>query len=277
LNAIAVLLVMVALLLLGGALMLSFRLFAEIPAGPTQLRWRANVLLLGLVLLVAAATLLPPWQGLNSARQLLPPVLLLLLAGLVLLLFRDTLSLVDQVRRVAVQDRAAVTDVLTGLRPRAYLDSRMEEELSRSRRHGQAISLILMDVDDFASINKAHGHAVGDQVLMEISEILSRSLRTSDVVVRYAGEELAILATDTPPDMAGSVAERLRRDVEVGARKALREAQGARRTITVSAGVAGIDAGVKAKTDIFGCAEKALEQAKRQGKNRVVLAPAAIA
>jgi diguanylate cyclase (GGDEF)-like protein len=273
LNAVAVLLVMLAIVLLGGALILAVRLFAEIPAGPTLLRWRVNAALLGLTLLLAVASLFPLRESPATPWMPLAHVLAALLACLVLLLFHGATSLVNKMRQVSSLDRAVVTDALTGLRQRAYLDKRMKEEMSRSQRHGQAVSLILLDVDDFASVNRAHGHDVGDQVLMDIGEILGAGLRQSDVLVRYAGEEMAVLATDTAPAGALLVAERLRRDVEVGARKSLREAQGARRNITVSAGVAGVDAGVKGRFDLFSAAERALDQAKKEGKNRVVLGP----
>jgi diguanylate cyclase (GGDEF)-like protein len=95
-------------------------------------------------------------------------------------------------------------------------------------------------------------------------------VRESDVLVRYGGEEIAVVATHTAPEAAMAVAERLRREVEVGARKALREAQGARRAITVSIGVAGREAGDKADTDLFEAAQRALKRAKSEGRNRVV-------
>lgn len=271
LNAIAVLLAAASIVLLGAALLILLRLLPEIPLGPTLNRWRANGLLLGLCLLGALALMFALADARSGAWNLLEPALLALLACLIFLLFRGAAGLVGQMRRVASIDRAAVTDALTGLRPRAYLDRRMQEEMSRTQRHGQAVSLILLDVDEFADINRDHGHQVGDLVLSEISQILAVGLRTSDVLVRYAGEEMAVLATDTAPAGAVLVAERLRRDVEVGARKALREAQGARRPITVSAGVAGVDAGAKGRYDLFTAAERALDQAKAQGKNRVVL------
>ena len=112
---------------------------------------------------------------------------------------------------------------------------------------------------------------IGDQVLTEIGRILSSSVRESDVLVRYGGEELAILAPHTPPAAALAVAERLRRDIEVGARKALRESQGARHAITVSIGVAGREAGVVPASDLFAVAERALQRAKDEGRNRVAL------
>lgn len=273
-----ILLALAALVSMAAALLLSIRVSAEIPAGPIRLRWKLRVGLLGLALVLTVVSFTGLAQP-DESERLLRGAVLFLQAGLVLLLVRDYMALVKQMRRVSSQDRTGLTDALTGMRSRSYLDKRMEEEMSRSQRHGLAVSLILLDVDDFASINRAHGHGVGDQVLMEIGEILAKGLRTSDVLVRYAGEEMAILATDTAPQAAFAVAERLRRDIEVGARKALREAQGARRSITVSAGLAGIDAGVRSAVDLFDLAEKALDRAKKEGKNRVAMsvAPAAAA
>ncbi len=271
-----ILFALAALASLAVALLLSIRVTAEIPAGPTRLRWKLRVGLFGLALVLTAMS----FEGLAQSGEpgrLLRAAVVFLQAGLVLLLVRDYMALVTQMRRVSSQDRTGLTDALTGMRSRSYLDKRMEEEMSRSQRHGLAVSLILLDVDDFASINRAHGHGVGDQVLMEIGKILAKGLRTSDVLVRYAGEEMAILATDTEPQAAFAVAERLRREVEVGARKALREAQGARRSITVSAGVAGIDAGARSMVDLFDLAEKALDRAKKEGKNRVAMSMATAA
>lgn len=272
-NAITVLLVAAAIVLLGAALISLLRLLPEIPSGPTRNRWRAKGLLLALCLFGALGLLLALADAGSGAWRAFGPALLALLACLILLLFRGAANLIVQMRRVSSIDRAAITDALTGLRQRAYLDRRMQEELSRSQRHGQAVSLILLDVDEFADINRDHGHQVGDLVLSEISQILAAGLRTSDVLVRYAGEEMAVLATDTAPAGAVLVAERLRREVEAGARKALRQAQGARRPITVSAGVVGIEAGAKGRYDLFSAAERALGQAKAEGKNRVVMGP----
>ena len=175
------------------------------------------------------------------------------------------------VLRLSSIDRAQVTDALTGLRSRQYLDCRMQQEMQRAERRGLAVSVMLLDIDHFAAVNKGYGHTVGDQVLTEIGRILSASVRESDLLVRYGGEEIAILATHTPPAAALAVAERLRREIELGSRKALREAKGARHAITVSIGVAGREAGGSDPADLFGTAEKALQKAKREGRNRVAL------
>ena len=271
LNLLALGLVGAGLVILVAALPPVRRLISELPAGPMRSQWR---LLAGLVLFFVAGYagyLAVSWGQHQSLADLLVPVVFLCAACFVWLASRLSLVTVVNVRRMSTLDRANVTDALSGLDSRHYLDRRMREEMTRAERHGLAVSVMLLDIDDFASVNATYGHSVGDQVLTEIGRILSGGVRESDVLVRYGGEEIAVVATHTPPAAAMAVAERLRRDVEVGARKALREAQGARRAITVSIGVAGREAGVKAGADLFEVAERALRRAKSEGRNRVVL------
>ena len=271
LNALAIALVVLGLAILLAALPPARRLILELPAGPMRSQWR---LLVGLVLFFVvghAVYLFVFWDRHQSLADLLVPVVFLCTGCFVWLAARLSLAIVVNVRRMSTLDRANVTDALSGLDSRHYLDRRMREEMMRAERHGLAVSVMLFDIDDFASVNATYGHAVGDQVLTEIGRILSGGVRESDVLVRYGGEEIAVVATHTPPAAAMAVAERLRRDVEVGARRALREAQGARRAITVSIGVAGREAGVKGGVDLFEGAERALRKAKDEGRNRVVL------
>ena len=272
LNLLAILLVGAGLVMLLAALPATRKLIRELPEGPMRSQWR---LLAGLIVFFVfgyAAYIAVIWGRPLMLADLLVPVVFLCVGGFALLASRLSLATVINVRRMSALDRANVTDALSGLDSRHYLDRRMREEMMRAERHGLAVSVMLMDIDDFASVNATYGHAVGDQVLTEIGRILSGGVRESDVLVRYGGEEIAVVATHTAPAAAMAVAERLRRDVEVGARKALLEAQGARRAITVSIGVAGREAGMKAENDLFVAAQAALARAKSEGRNRVVLA-----
>ncbi len=272
LNVLANVLVGAGLLVLLAALPPTRKLIAELPEGPMRSQWR---LLGGMILFLVlgyAAYVAVFWSGHQAFADLLVPVVFVCGAVFAWLASRLSLATVVSVRRMSTLDRANVTDALSGLDSRHYLDRRMREEMMRAERHGLAVSVMLLDIDEFASVNATYGHAVGDQVLTEIGRILSGGVRESDVLVRYGGEELAVVATHTAPAAAMAVAERLRRDVEVGARKALLEAQGARRAITVSIGVAGREAGVKADGDLFELAQGALRRAKSEGRNRVVLA-----
>lgn len=271
LNALATGMVGVGLAILLVALPPTRKLISELPAGPMRAQWR---FLAGMIVLFVAgylAYLVAFWGRHAAPADLLVPAVFVGSACFVWLAARMSLATVINVRRLSSLDRELVTDALTGLHSRHYLDRRMREEMLRAERHTLAVSVMLLDIDDFASINQSYGHAVGDQVLTEIGRIMSGSVRESDVLVRYGGEEMAVVAPHTAPGTAMLVAERLRRDIEVGARKALREAQGARRAITVSIGVAGREAGAKPARDLFELAEEALRKAKVEGRNRVVL------
>ncbi len=272
LNVLAVALVLAGLAGLLAALPATRRLIAELPVGPMRVQWRRLGGVIVFLALGYGAYLVLFWGHHQRAADLLVPVLLVGSAAFVFLAARLSLGTVIRVRRMSTLDREKVTDALSGLDSRQYLDRRMREEITRAQRHGLAVSVMLLDIDEFASVNSTYGHEVGDQVLTEIGRILSGGVRESDVLVRYGGEEIAVVATHTPPEAALAVAERLRRDVEIGARKALREAQGARRAITVSIGVAGLEAGDKGGSDLFTMAEQALRRAKSEGRNRVVLA-----
>ncbi len=271
LNVFALVLVGAGLLVLVAALLTMRRLIAELPAGPMRSQWRLLGGLVVFFVLGYAAYIALSWGRHEILADLLVPVVFACTSCFVWLAARLSLATIVSVRRMSALDRANVTDVLSGLDSRNYLDRRMREEMMRAERHGLAVSVILLDIDDFASVNATYGHAVGDQMLTEIGRILSGGVRESDVLVRYGGEEIAIVATHTPPEAAAALAERLRREVEIGARKALLEAQGARRAITVSIGVAGRAAGEKVAADLFEVAERALAKAKAEGRNRVVL------
>jgi diguanylate cyclase (GGDEF)-like protein len=272
LNVLANVLVGAGLLALLAALPPTRKLIAELPEGPMRSQWRLLGALILFLVLGYAVYVAVFWSRHLTVADLLVPVVFVCSAVFALLASRLSLATVVSVRRMSTLDRANVTDALSGLDSRHYLDRRMREEMMRAERHGLAVSVMLLDIDEFASVNATYGHAVGDQVLTEIGRILSGGVRESDVLVRYGGEELAVVATHTAPAAAMAVAERLRREVEVGARKALLEAQGARRAITVSIGVAGREAGAKPDADLFELAQGALRRAKSEGRNRVVLA-----
>ncbi len=274
LNFTGVLLALAALAGLLFALPPMRSLIAELPTGRMRGQWLLLAAITGASILGLAGYLLGFWNQLQSVEDLLAPLLFLFGAVFTLLSVRLSLATVLNIRRMPTVERANVTDALTGLHNRTYFDSRMREELLRAERHSLAVSVMLLDIDKFASVNEAYGHDVGDQVLTEIGRIMSSSVRESDSLVRYGGEEMALLATHTPPADAMVLAERLRREIEVGARKALRDAQGARREITVSVGVAGCEAGTKPASNLFELAGQALAKAKREGGNRVASASA---
>lgn len=159
----------------------------------------------------------------------------------------------------------AITDRMTGLGSKAYIEQRLTEQLDHSRRHDQPLTLILVDLDHFKAINDTHGHVVGDQVLGGMGYVIRGQLRLSDVAGRFGGEEFAVLLPDTEMQGALVLAERLRQAIEDWSL----EMPGGRLKVTASMGIASLDPSMKGAVDLIDAADRALYQAKRAGRNRI--------
>jgi len=109
---------------------------------------------------------------------------------------------------------SSVSDALTGCFNRAHAFATIDSELRRARRNGRALSIVMIDVDDFKRVNDLNGHLLGDAVLSSIGETLRRSLRSSDIKCRYGGDEFIVILPETPLDGAEQVADHLRRAIE---------------------------------------------------------------
>ena len=163
----------------------------------------------------------------------------------------------------------ATHDELTGLYNRRHFEVCMSAELARYQRHQRPLSLLMLDVDHFKSINDSFGHAAGDRVLARIgASCLAVGKRESDVAARIGGEEFAVLLPETNADAARAVAERLRYVVRDNAPVI----DGRRLEVTVSIGVAEAAPGVSQTQALMEAADQALYAAKRAGRNRVCVA-----
>ncbi|HET7452127.1 MAG TPA: diguanylate cyclase [Thermoanaerobaculia bacterium] len=163
----------------------------------------------------------------------------------------------------------AATDPLTGLPNRRAFDVNLQREVEGARRHGDALSLVLLDVDEFKPVNDRFGHDVGDEVLREIGRRLRLSCRTGDTVARIGGEEFALILTRTGGEGAVSVAERTRAAIS-GSPAAT--SVGAL-SVTVSAGIASAGGPIAFDPqELYRAADDALYEAKRAGRNRVSMA-----
>jgi len=164
--------------------------------------------------------------------------------------------------------REAITDALTGLHNRREFESGMVREMERARRMQVPLSLAILDIDFFKRINDQHGHDVGDAVLREVAATLQRHIRKSDLLARIGGEEFALVMLGTQPPGARVVLERLRQAV-AGLHIAA-GGQGIGCTISI-----GITDRVDSDRDwptLYKRADKALYEAKKGGRNRVVKA-----
>ncbi len=182
----------------------------------------------------------------------------------------DTLE--EEARRRLVA--AALRDALTGVYNRRHFDERLASECAAARRHARALSLLLIDIDDFKPVNDRHGHPVGDDVLRSTAQALKEGVRQEDLVFRYGGEEFAVLLRETGLDGALRLAARLCKKV---ARLRHGPADGPEIKVTISVGVAAYAPDTD-EQQFLQLADSGLYQAKRTGKNRAIAAdPADIA
>ena len=168
---------------------------------------------------------------------------------------------------VTMLSQKAQIDGLSGLWNRAYFDLRWSEETASVERHGHALSIALVDLDHFKSINDTYGHPAGDLVIQGLAKIINEACRASDVSCRYGGEEFAIIMPDTAPEDAVSVCDRIRTKI--------RETTWSRhpnRQVTASFGVVGVgrDAGAtETAGEWLERADQNLYKAKRAGRDRI--------
>jgi diguanylate cyclase len=207
----------------------------------------------------------------STAHEVVPVavfIAVMLFAGTVFERLRSQRQAMIGLRRQLATE--ALTDALTGLPNRRHLDRALELELERTRRYDTPVSLALLDVDHFKNYNDTVGHPAGDEVLRAMAEAMGGELRTSDLLARYGGEEFALIMPGIGPEDATRAAERLRTmmashpfpfgEVQPGGR------------LTLSAGVASSPAHGETASELLRRADDALYQAKREGRNRVVVA-----
>ena len=161
----------------------------------------------------------------------------------------------------------SITDSLTALPNRRYLEERLAEELNRSKRYDYSMSFLMIDIDDFKAYNDKNGHQAGDLALQITAHCLKGALRSADVASRYGGEEFCILLPQTGMTEAGAIADRIRQRVSTtefphGKSQPLGQ-------VTISVGVSTFTKNVDTSENIIAAADRALYQAKSLGKDRV--------
>jgi diguanylate cyclase (GGDEF)-like protein len=174
--------------------------------------------------------------------------------------------------RVAEAERLSLTDDLTRLRNARYLRQFLVNEIKRARRYRSNVAALFLDLDDFKQINDLHGHLAGSHALMELAAVILPSVRDTDCVVRYGGDEFVLILTESGTDEALQVAERIRAKIEAyrftGGRKL-------NFALTASFGVAVFPLHALSPQQLIACADRAMYQAKASGKNcvRVIVDP----
>ena len=161
----------------------------------------------------------------------------------------------------------AIRDGLTGLFNRRYLEETLDRELSRSKRQGSPLGVIMLDLDHFKEYNDTYGHNAGDELLMSLGELIQDQIRREDIACRYGGEEFLLIMPGAPLEVALNRAEELNRSV-----KNLHTRNTSLKPITISAGVAIFPDHGGAGKEVIRAADAALYRAKAKGRDRVLVA-----
>lgn len=188
------------------------------------------------------------------------------------LLERSIRYAIERTRLINELSELAIRDELTGLYNRREMNRLLEDELLRCERYGRHISLIMLDIDHFKTVNDAYGHAVGDQILQQLANIFTNTIRLVDRCIRFGGEEFMLILPETSGMNALILAERVRSLVEQRFFICTRENQpDIELKITVSMGVADNSVSAKSQEALIDAADQALYSAKAQGRNQTVL------
>ncbi len=264
-------LVIVGACVLVAALFPLQRLISRLPPGEMRDRWR---ILRGIIvffiagyIVYAAAT----WGNHRYLQDIIAPAIFFLGSCFMFTVSALALRTALDVRRISDLERENITDPLMGIRNRRYLDRRLKEEVERALRYDLPLSILLIDIDHFKRINDGFGHQVGDLVLQSLGKLIMKIARNTDVVARYGGEEILVIATSTPSESVHLFAERLRKAVE---ESVLVPPCDATRSlpvgVTVSIGTASLCPEAGSAEALVKTADEALYRAKGEGRNRIV-------
>lgn len=248
------------------------RLMAMLPAGSLRNKWLAMTGLIFIFIAGYLGYMVVFWGQQTEWNELLIPGIFLFGAIFVWLTIALSLQTAADLRRIDLLESENITDPLTKVYNRRYLDRRLDEEVARSKRYSLELSVLMLDIDHFKRVNDTYGHQVGDVVLSTLGSLVKTSLRELDVVARYGGEEFLVICTNTGIDGAALVAERLRRLVE-SLQVEIPDGAGGNQTIriSISIGVAGLNTSIDSKDKLVQAADRALYRAKEEGRNRVIV------
>lgn len=163
-------------------------------------------------------------------------------------------------------NQLAIKDSLTDLFNRRYFETRFHYSFEAARRYNRFLSIIMIDIDHFKNINDIYGHQVGDQVLIQISKILSKTLRSTDIIARYGGEEIIILLIETPHYGVKNVAERI---VDLISKTPIILSNNETLSVTISAGFSTFPDDARSMEELIEIADRGLYIAKNNGRNQV--------
>ena len=265
-------LVFVGAALLGISFFPIRRLVSQLTARGIRQRWNLLSILIFLFLLSYLIYNIICWDRYNDYFILVIPIVFFFSAIFVLLVGTLALQTATDLNQVSALRRENILDPLIGIYNRRHLNLKLAEEIKRAHRYNFQLSMLLLDIDHFKNVNDTYGHYIGDLVLKGLGHLLLKNVREMDIVARYGGEEIAVIAPNTSVPAAADLAERLRQVVETSVMVPADEQEGRQAvSISVSIGVAGLDQKIVDKQSLIERTDEALYRAKQKGRNRVAV------
>ena len=246
------------------------KLKQQLPEGALRGKWDIlRILILfffaGYVVFVVAQ-----WNVYVDASDLIVPLVFFFGAIFALLTSSLAVQTARDILRISTLEQENITDPLMNIHNRRHFDRRLTEEMNRAHRYASPLALFLIDIDHFKNVNDTYGHDAGDNVLKEIAALLQDHVRRTDIVARYGGEEIAIIAPETTLEVAEVLGERLRESIENAVLAPANEEHPDIKA-TISIGIAGLESDTANNERFIQCADIALYDAKEGGRNRVVV------
>jgi diguanylate cyclase (GGDEF)-like protein len=247
------------------------RLIMQLPPGPLRRNWYFLAVLVLCFIVGYSAYGVMHLDSEGGPLNLVVPVIFFLGACFVLLVnFLSLKTALDSKRLVALEEES-ITDSVMGIYNRRHLERRLKEEVMRAQRFDLPLALLLLDIDNFKKVNDNYGHQAGDRVLACVGECIQRTVRATDIVARYGGDEILVIAPSTEVMAAAELAERLRQAVGEALTPPGACSLGRIVHCEVSIGVAGLNPGINDPVELLSDVDEALYRAKREGRNRVVV------
>jgi len=267
---------LVNILLLSGIFLYAASLFTvqqlvkKLPLGEVRNNWKVLSFFIVGFIVGYVAYMFMLWTGKVALSSITLSSICFAAAAFVLLLCFLTYQTTRDIGEALAMDQASIIDPILDIYNRRYFDRRIDEETQRSRRYNQPLSIILFDADELESITKKQGRLVGDVVLRKVSDFLVEAVRSSDIVARYDEHRIVVATTQTKPDMAIMLADRLRGDIEkLEMLPSNEQASTDALHVTVTAGVSCVEDRIKSGFDLTDVAEKAMKRANSEGHNCV--------
>lgn len=246
----------------------------QLPDGTVRNRWKYLSSLIFMFLSgYTVYIFLHPIDSFNSISDLVVPGIFLGGSVFVFLVCSLSLKTALDLRQMYLLEQETITDPLTGMYNRRYLERRIVEEFQRAMRFEQPFSVFLLDIDLFKVVNDTYGHQVGDVVLKKLGQLIMESVREVDVVIRYGGEEILVILPNTRIENAFELADRLRRkiaDTIMVAADSLKGQPAIHLTVSIGVSEYQFSDGWDNARKVLERADMALYRAKDQGRNQVV-------